>query len=219
VSGQVKLPMTTIIALVSANLFPLWGVLVLGWDVSTLLMLFWAENLVIGILNVLRLAVCPNPSKGDGSRAMTIPFFIIHYGIFTFGHGIALVAIGDVLFHSDISPATLLGTLFLPVIALAASHALSFVLNFIRSGEYRNTTRPELMMRPYSRVVAMHLTIIFGAFLTQLTGQHWAALATLVLIKIALDLRAHRAERVKFAEAPPRKHTHVRGPTRVSRQP
>lgn len=203
-SDQVKLPMTTIIALVIANLFPLWGVFFRDWDVFTLLMLFWTENVLIGIVNVLRLAVCPNPGKGDGSRALTIPFFIIHYGIFSLGHGIALVAIGDTLFHSDVSPDTLRSTLFLPVLALATSHALSFLLNFIRRGEYRNTTRPELMLRPYARVVAMHLTIIFGAFLTQLTGQHWAALATLVLLKIAIDLRAHRAERVKLAPAPPR---------------
>ena len=55
------------------------------------------------------------------------------------------------------------------------------------------------MLRPYGRVVAMHLTILFGALLTQLTGQHWVTLAILVLLKMAVDLRAHRA---KLAPAP-----------------
>jgi len=191
------------IALVLANLVPLWGVFALGWDVFTLLMLFWTENVIIGILNVVRMAVCPNPGREEGSRARIIPFFIVHYGMFTAGHGAALIGVGDTLLQTDVSFETLSRTLAIPALALAARHGLSFVLNFLHRGEYRNATRTELMHRPYYRVIVLHLTIIFGAFLAGLTGQHWAALAFLIVVKILVDLHAHHAERKKLAAATP----------------
>lgn len=201
-SNQARVPTATIVALVLANLVPLCGVLFFRWDAFTLLLVYWAENVVVGLVNVLRLAMCPNAGKGGGSRALIIPFFIIHYGIFTLVHGLALVAIGDSLLHLDVSPRTLGTALSLPVVALGVSHGISFFVNFLGRGEYRTTTRTDLMFRPYARVVAMHLTVLFGAFLVLVTRQHWTALAVLVLLKVAVDLRGHLGERRKLANAP-----------------
>ena len=44
------------------------------------------------------------------------------------------------------------------------------------------------MGQPYPRLVVLHLTIIFGALLVAQTGQPIAALALLVVLKIALEL-------------------------------
>ena len=42
-------------ALTVANLLPLIGVVFLGWDAAAIVLLYWIENLIIGLFNVLRM--------------------------------------------------------------------------------------------------------------------------------------------------------------------
>ena len=84
--------------------------------------------------------------------------------------------------------------LAIAVVILAISHGVSFYLNFIRAGEYRRVSAAELMMRPYGRVVVLHMTILVGAFAIAATGAPVAALVVLVAIKTAIDLGLHLAE-------------------------
>ncbi len=56
-----------------------------------------------------------------------------------------------------------------------------------------------LMMAPYKRIVILHLTIIFGAGLTMFLGSPFWLLATLIVLKIVMDVRAHLQERKRFA--------------------
>ena len=44
------------LVLILANMVPLLGVVLWQWDVMSILLLYWAENVVIGILNVARMA-------------------------------------------------------------------------------------------------------------------------------------------------------------------
>jgi hypothetical protein len=57
------------------------------------------------------------------------------------------------------------------------------------------------MSQPYSRVVVLHLTIIGGAFLVASLGTPLALLVLLILLKTAVDLRAHLREHRKAQEA------------------
>ncbi len=50
------------------------------------------------------------------------------------------------------------------------------------------------MFAPYRRLIALHLTIIFGALAIIVTGAPAAAIAVLVAVKIVLDLGLHLAE-------------------------
>ena len=45
------------------NLVPLVGVLFLGWNVYTLLVLYWAENGIVGALNVAQDPACGGPAR------------------------------------------------------------------------------------------------------------------------------------------------------------
>jgi hypothetical protein len=47
-----------------------------------------------------------------------------------------------------------------PVLGLALSHGLSFVKNFLLGQEYLALKINEIMMRPYKRIVLMHVAII-----------------------------------------------------------
>ena len=92
-------------------------------------------------------------------------------------------------------------TVVLAISLLAASHLFSFVKNFIIGGEYRRTHAAMLMMRPYGRIVALHITILFGAILTAIFGSPLALLIVLVVMKTGADLALHQLERQKLGSS------------------
>lgn len=215
--------------LVAVNLGLILGVLYLDWSVFDIVFLYWAENLVIGAINVLKmLTASPNPlagletrdgvrideklperfrtaAVGWGAKLFLIPFFIVHYGGFCFGHGVFVFALfneagefGDDLWTAV--PALLTGALGLSLALLAASHLLSFFLNYLGRGEYRRTSAAALMMRPYGRIVALHITIIIGGFLAMVLGDHLLLLVVLVVLKTFVDLAMHGRERQKYLD-------------------
>lgn len=181
-------------ALVAANLIPLVGVLAGGWRVYDVLLLFWAENVIIGLLNVARLLTLS--ARGDLGAAGLAAFFAVHYGLFTLVHGVFVVTLFGPAGASPVVALGLLATpaLALPLAALAASHGVSFLANFVLGGEMDRVTPGALMKAPYGRVVVLHVTIIFGGFAVEASGAPIVALALLVALKIAVDLAAHLAE-------------------------
>jgi len=58
------------------------------------------------------------------------------------------------------------------------------------------------MGQPYGRVVVLHMTVLFGGWIVMTLGSPLAALVLLVVLKTAADLRAHKAERRRFAALP-----------------
>jgi hypothetical protein len=219
--ADTQLP-TSALLLVISNLLPLIGVIWWGWNAYLLVLLFWCENVVVGVFNILRMVTANGGGLGGQlSKVFLIPFFTFHYGMFTFVHGIFVVAMFSGGFGTGTSgatsslpasagPGSLLAVvteairshhLGWPLLALVLSHGFSFATNYIGSGEYRRITAPELMGRPYGRIIALHVTILIGGFLALATNSHWAAMAILVAMKIAMDLKAHLAERRLLAKA------------------
>src|SRR4029079_2006820 len=50
-----------VVALGVANAIPLFGVLFLGWNVWTILTIYWLENGVVGVFNVLKMSKAAGP--------------------------------------------------------------------------------------------------------------------------------------------------------------
>ena len=197
-----------VVALVVANLIPLIGVLFFGWSVWNILVIYWLENGIVGLINVLKMSVATGDEVTPGMTFMVngrpatsatkmglIPFFIVHYGIFWFVHGIFVLTLPAFFsLMSDDGMTLDLGPVVFAALGLAISHGLSFWWNFLHGGEYRRTAAAALMFAPYKRLVALHITIIFGAFAVMFTGAPAAAVAVLVAIKTAIDLGLHLAE-------------------------
>jgi uncharacterized protein DUF6498 len=210
-----KMPWVSAGALVIANLLPLVGVLFLGWDVLLIVVVFWLENVVIGGFNILRILIMHrwDPASIIGKLTM-IPFFSVHYGMFTFVHGIFVFAIfGGFADEAPMAEEVMNAPyriLFVAwaldpavryaLLCLVISHGISFLMNYIGGGEFRRVEMGDLMSRPYGRIVVLHLAIIGGGFLVLATGQSQWALALLVLLKIGFDLRGHVKERTKLGE-------------------
>jgi len=192
------------IALLAANLVPLYGVLVLDWEVFPLVLLFWLENVVIGVLNAARmLCVDPRDAAAWAAKVIMVPFFCFHYGMFTAVHGVFVFglfggqAFGKVHGLQLLEPAERAVHAYgleLAVGALAASHLFSFLWNYLGRGEFRRASVPALMARPYGRVVVLHLGILGGGFAATALGSPVWALLLLLGLKVALDLRAHLKE-------------------------
>ena len=197
-----------VVALVVANLIPLIGVLFFGWSVWNILVIYWLENGIVGLINVLKMSIATGDEVTPGVTFMVngrpatsatkmglIPFFIVHYGIFWFVHGIFVLTLPAFFsLMSDDGMTLDLGPVVFAAVGLAISHGLSFWWNFLHGGEYRRTAAAALMFAPYKRLVALHITIIFGAFAVMFTGAPAAAVAVLVAIKTAIDLGLHLAE-------------------------
>lgn len=204
-----RIPLSASI-LVLANLVPLYGVVTLGWDAFAVILLFWFENVVIGFYNILRmLSARPDDVGRWAAKLFLIPFFTVHYGMFTFVHGIFVVILfgsgtveslenpGIAMFSGALTAA---GVVWGGV-ALFVSHGFSFAWNYVGTGEYRRATLEGLMKQPYTRIVVLHLVILGSGFLVMALGMPVIGLLSLVVLKIGFDLRAHVGEHKKFQRA------------------
>jgi hypothetical protein len=203
-----------IVALILANLLPVGGVLFFGWNVFQIVFLFWLENVMTGILTLLKMLVAdPTSIRMWFNKIIKIPLFFFEYGMFTFVHGILVLALtlvdnrtvtGDnrTVTGDNWIPDALKTVMDpqLPWVAgiLLSSHAFSFIWNYIGKGEYRNASLENLMTGSFNRVVVLHLTVLFGGSLMVLYKAPVAFLLPLVAIKIILDIRGHIRERKSF---------------------
>lgn len=192
----------SVLVLVFANLVPLFGVLFWEWSVFSVLCLFWLENIVIGIFNVIRMnkaqGVLVGKAKLNGvvynrsMRGMLILFFIVHYSIFIFVHGVfVFIMFGNSEVYTN--------GIISGFIALIFSHGFSYLSNYIGKQEYLRVSEDFLFWQPYKRIVVLHITILIGGVLVQFWGTPILALALLIVLKTGFDVRAHLSEHKKFA--------------------
>ena len=87
---QVASAPAAVALLVASNLLPLVGVLFWGWNLWSIIILYWIENGIVGALNVpkMLLARAERLRAGPLGRVLMTGFFCVHYGIFWFVHGI-----------------------------------------------------------------------------------------------------------------------------------
>ncbi|HEY3222064.1 MAG TPA: DUF6498-containing protein [Gemmatimonadales bacterium] len=196
----------SLVALLLANAVPILGVLFLGWTVFPLVLLYWLENVVVGAFNVAKLVFAqPHQPAYWMGKFFLIPFFLVHFGGFTYVHGVLVVAFfgpkGTQPFDllSAVPAAIRANQLGWGLMSLVISHGLSFYWNYLRSGEYQRASLNALMAQPYGRVMVLHMTVLLGGWVVMLLGSPVGALLVLVALKTAADWRAHRAERQKFS--------------------
>lgn len=185
--------------LIVANTIPLVGVIFFGWSLFAIMYLYWLENVIIGIFNVLRMSraegvIDPKHTiemgdtpYTDERRTALIVFFVVHYGIFTTVHG-AFISLVFGPYDIDLISA-LVG-----VLGLIGSHWVSYATNYIGAGEYKKVSAPILFILPYKRIIILHISIIVGAFLVFLLGAPTIALACFILMKTWVDVWLHTRE-------------------------
>lgn len=175
-----------ILGTLAVNAIPLVGVLWFGWSVFEVLLLYWFENVAIGVAHAVRLGIATRTNNvPDGWSTTT--FFAMHYGMFTFVHGIfVLVYFGIV--SGGLASAIAGGHLVLPVLSIAAWQAVQLGLDASYSEGFKGRVPSDMMMEPYPRVFALHIAVILGGFLIDEMGSPVWALGALVAVKTLSDL-------------------------------
>ena len=209
-------------ALIIANLSVLAGVLWLGWDAVAVLLLYWHENLIIGVYTLLRML------RAGGLRALPVAvFFVFHFGVFCIVHGtllLHLVLRGGASGGGDGPFSALQGLLadfyasvpasfFWSLAALAISHGVSTVQHALVRNEDAGRSANAIMSDPYGRIVVMHLVVMAGAVVVLQLGSPQLLVLALVALKVVLDVilhvRAHRRRQARQAQASPARPAEV----------
>lgn len=185
----------------AANLVPAVCALLFGWSVGLLILLYWAENMVIGAFQALRIVIT-GLSQGRAGLPVTLfmtPFFVVHYGLFCVGHGAFVLlylmmertggwngggyeALAADLPHFLLSRSGLLISLGV----MAGLQAVDFVGWLLRRS-WRGANAQALMAEPYGRIIALHVTLIGTAFLLAWLGSPRYGVLLLAVFKTLFE--------------------------------
>ena len=189
-----------LLSLVLANLIPVSGILLLDWNLFSVLFYYWLESAVVGAYNIPKmLMINPAPRAGaavTSHKTSGIVFYLVHYSAFMAGHLFALYA----LFDPVPIPVT---TVVMGIVPLGISHGISFVVNYVGRREYERVSISQQMVAPYRRIVVMHIAVILCGFLLGLLLPPQVVLAALILLKIAIDVAAHVWEHRRLGRTRP----------------
>lgn len=172
-------------------LIPVFGVVFLGWDAAQILILYWVENVVLGVLTLPRLIVA---TRGGFGGLFLAGFFVVHYGLFCMGHLVfALLIVGDLSDGNGGWFAALPDIVSRPgflwgALGVAGLNLVGQVRDWWLPGLWRTADPTAEMTKPYGRIVVLHLTVLLGAGVV--LGFHGPAGAILVLclMKAGLEL-------------------------------
>jgi len=181
------------------DLFPIYGVLMWGWNAVPLVLLYWMENIIAGVLTIPRIFISGASYGGFGLLAGVglSAFFIFHYGLFCAVHGtflMAFIGIGEGTLASqppimmDIPAMFLFGMqsglhVEYFVYAIIAFQVLVFFREFILKGEWRDSNPMAEMFAPYGRIIVLHFAIFAGAGALFLLGQPMIGVLALILLR------------------------------------
>lgn len=143
----------------AANLLPLAGVWFWGWDAFQVLMLYWAETVIVAGWTLARIATMPpdllgslevNGKKRPGSNLSMTLFFAFHAGMFIFVHLIFLL----VLFSGDWAGRMTRPLSFLHALFVESGAWVPLVLAFIGGliGFLTASPQPTIVTRLWHRV-------------------------------------------------------------------
>ncbi len=189
-----------LIALWVVNLIPIWGVFFRDWSVHEIVAIYWIENVTVGIVNLLKLLTNRNERTKLPQRLFLSAFFAVHYGAFCAGHATFVFGVlggEDSSISANGLGETAWSALMAYPVAFAGfllSHLFSFVLNYHGKGEAEHLEIGKVMFLPYSRIVILHLTIIFGALAIEALGNPKALILVLVAAKTIGDVILHKRE-------------------------
>ena len=192
--------MKDIASLVMANVLALGIAIAAGWSASALMLVYWAQSVIIGLAYVVRMLSLQRFST-DGltmngrpvpatpaARLRVVVFFALHYGFFHAVYLAFLLGDGGAVFDRWLAVA---------VVAFVLNHVYSYRYNRIldRRGKPNLGT---LMFTPYLRIVPMHLTVILGGVL----GAGTTTLLLFGMLKTLADVAMHVVEHRQLRRTP-----------------
>lgn len=166
--------------LILVNMIPVYGVWFEGWNASQIFLVYCMETIIIGILNVMKMAFITifikhkeewenNDTTTLQSGWLFIFFFIFHYGLFVFVQtqiffGVSGLIKNDSLLGSYASIPNALGNDGkLLLLIFITYYTVQNFRDFILSGEYKTISLGTLMFQPYGRILIQQFVVIAGS--------------------------------------------------------
>ena len=191
---------TSVPVLIAANAIPLAGVMFWGWRVEEVVFLYWCENVVAGLCNLVAIVGCdPGPDRkgrpsGWFDKIFTAVFFTAHYGAFCAAHALLLgfFFFGPEALQLDVLLGILRARLsdlvtLASLCALIVSYGWSLYRDFA-AGEFNGIDLNRLTARPYPRIVTTHIFVLAGGVVVMKMAGTLAPIVIFVAIKTAFDL-------------------------------
>lgn len=189
----------------AVDVAPVIMVVFFGWRAEALVLLYWAENIIIGVGTLVRIVLSGVRDRSGAGVFLAIfmaPFFLVHYGLFCFGHGVFVFDFAkSVDFDMNglgFIPFTV-GRMFEAV--RLAFPGMTFMLGLIalyqitaaikdywpEPGKIYSTPGEE-MFAPYGRIMTLHIAIIFGAGLLMAVGDPMSGVFLLIILRMAVSV-------------------------------
>lgn len=193
--------MSPLVEIFAVNLLAVIGVAAFGWSALTLVLLYWIENLIVGAFNVAKILMSGISSGRSGTLASLFlaPFFVVHYGMFCFVHGLFIFGLfggglDSIAAFNVAGLASAVTTriradraMLIGVAVLVAFHAYLFLRYWLGARRWEASEPFAQMFAPYSRIVVVHLTIMIAGIPVMLLGAPMLAVVCLALLKTALE--------------------------------
>lgn len=188
---------------IAVDLTPIVFVFMFGWGAAALVLLYWSENIVIGVATFVRIILSGVKSwgiLGGLGSVFLAAFFTVHYGMFCYGHGVFVFSFAPGMNFDPPAPSpdALIGMVnaaidFAPGMAIALGlisiyQAVALVVDYWPSRN-RETPVPMVeMMSPYGRIIVLHIAIFAGAFAMAVLGDPMIGMLGLILLRAAFSV-------------------------------
>ncbi len=181
--------------LLGANLVTIVLALYEGWDLTELMLIYWAQSVIIGYYNFRRILDLKRfstenfelngsrPPETVQTKRKTAAFFALHYGIFHVAYLSYLIG-GEQQFRGS----------WLMLIVCTAVFYLNHKYSYFHYRDQDQNRKPNIgviMFFPYVRIVPMHLTIVLGNAAGPTTS---SSLLLFLVLKTAADVAMHLIE-------------------------
>jgi hypothetical protein len=212
--------------LIAANLLPVVGVWAWNWDPKEMFLVYCLETIIIGIFNLVKMAIVTLVKKRDDWHAngkttkqhglFFMLFFLVHYGFFVGVQMSIFFGVSGIGKGSNINPLSffykwpqLLHTDSLIVLGIFVfCYCYKMIIEFVLTGEYRNTSLMMLMFQPYGRIFVQQFTVIIGSmFLSFGAGKIFILVfaAIKIFFELLLNYEGFINKRMREAENDSRK--------------
>ena len=197
-----------IVSTVVGNLIPLVGVLLFGWDLPSVVVMYWIETGVVGLINVLRIrksmALGQTVVDAGGSSERPIVrqagsgdwllglIWLLAYGIFWAILGVFVIQIANGGFYAGASQTGWTGASAAVVtwgtLSLVGGQVVTYFHDYVIGRRYLTVTSLELLRDPFIRIFVIMGTITAGGVGIAVIGSPVGFLGAMVVVKTSVEI-------------------------------
>lgn len=172
------------------------SILILGYaDTLTIVMAYFLETIIIGMIQVLKMYRVVSTSKTK--NYFLIPFFIFHYSFFVAVQLIFVFVFLEMKDNNIREPFNLIENILyvlsykgmkIVLISILIYNLGDYFINFIRPKVYKTITVDKLFMQPYVRIFIQQFAVILGGFFILIFSGLFVVAILIILFRTLIEL-------------------------------